>query len=530
MLARDNPEMEQFAIFAQNLLLIAGTVFIYIGIRRFFNKGLNLRFLISSYAVFSGLMFFLVFIRNDMTIRSVVLNFALSFIAIITGVTLFRDRWKSVSVTATFLGITFILHGLFFFYRFMVYIASPPPELFFSNDLYTLLPFLDALLVSLFWTYGFIIMVSKRLFADLKEQHEQLKTIFTTSPDAAIITRLDNGQIIDYNEGYKHITGYSDEDLIGKSTIGLNIWHDPQDRAEVIRLMKEQGFCENFEASFHKKDGSVITGLMSAKLLFLQETPHIISITRDITGRKRTEQDLVRLNQDLIRLNGEKDKFFSILAHDLRGPFNYFLGFTQLMAEEIEKLSLREVQRIAISMRRSAISLYNLLENLLEWSRLERGLSGFAPESFSLLDNLRETLLSGNEVAQRKAIEIKVDIPAGLEVKADPRMIQTVIRNLLSNAIKYSPRGKSIELIAGINDGMLTLTVRDSGIGMSDEMISTLFSQGNKNNRPGTEGETSTGLGLIICKEFVEIHRGTIYAESSPGSGSSFHVKIPQSG
>jgi PAS domain S-box-containing protein len=162
----------------------------------------------------------------------------------------------------------------------------------FSPTMFNIIPYFDALIVSLLWTFGLIMMVNQRLNGEVSETREDLQAIFNTSPDAAVITRLEDGFVFDINEGYTDITGYTREDMRGKSTAEINIWKNISDREKVVEILREQGFCENYEAIFMHKDGREITGLMSAKIIKLHGIPYIISISRDISLRKQAERAL----------------------------------------------------------------------------------------------------------------------------------------------------------------------------------------------------------------------------------------------
>jgi PAS domain S-box-containing protein len=243
----------------------------------------------------------------------------------------------------------------------------------------------------------------------------------------------------------------------------------------------------------------------------------------DIIDRKNIEELILQKNEELIKVNAEKDKFFSIIAHDLRSPFNAFLGFTQMMADELNNMSLTEVQKISNSLRNSATNLFQLLENLLEWSRFQRGVTMFNPETIFLKNITTEKIQTVLELANKKDIEIELNIPENLTAYADINMFGSIIRNLIYNAIKFSFRNGKIKLSAKQNEeGFIEFSVIDYGIGMTDEIINNLFCLNEKSKRSGTEGETSTGLGLIICKEFIEKHDGIILVNSSLDTGTSF--------
>jgi signal transduction histidine kinase len=254
-----------------------------------------------------------------------------------------------------------------------------------------------------------------------------------------------------------------------------------------------------------------------------------IFMHENITARKQAEAEIQLKNEELIKLNAVKDKFFSIIAHDLRSPFQTLLGFTRMMVEDLPTLTLDEIQKIAVSMRNSANKLFNLLDNLLEWSQTQRGLGSFKPESFILVNGIIPTMELIRDAANKKMIGISYDLPEDLRVMADERMFESLIRNLVFNAVKFTPKGGKISIAAKqLPDNFVEISIRDTGIGMSQHMIDHLFRIDEQPTRPGTGGEPGTGLGLIICKDFIEKHGGKIWVESEEGKGSIFYFTIPQ--
>jgi signal transduction histidine kinase len=244
--------------------------------------------------------------------------------------------------------------------------------------------------------------------------------------------------------------------------------------------------------------------------------------------RKKAEEEISFKNEQLQLINAEKDKFFSIIAHDLRGPLSAFVDATQILTEEIQNMDLEEIKDITMSMKTSASNIYSLLENLLEWSRLRRGAMDFVPENLNLKKKIEASIDVLSESARKKRIGLTISVPGELEIRADIHMFDTIIRNLISNAIKFTISGGKVIVTANYNgDHYIVVKISDSGIGMAPELRNKLFQIDEKTSRPGTEGETSTGLGLLLCKEFIEKHGGKIWVESSVGQGSTFSFSLP---
>lgn len=247
-----------------------------------------------------------------------------------------------------------------------------------------------------------------------------------------------------------------------------------------------------------------------------------------VVARTRMLEQLLENEQELRKLNAEKDKLFSVIAHDLRSPFTSFLGLTEIMTDETAELTSEEMREFAQEIQKSANGLYNLLENLLEWSRMQGGSAEFNPTMLNLSEIVENSLGLLQAAAKRKEISISTNIPGNINVQADPRMLRSLVGNLMSNAIKFTKRGGDVSiLVLPYEQGWIKVEVRDSGIGMRKETVCNLFRIDKKVTSQGTEGEPSSGLGLILCKEFVEKHDGKIWVESEYGTGSVFSFTLP---
>jgi len=246
------------------------------------------------------------------------------------------------------------------------------------------------------------------------------------------------------------------------------------------------------------------------------------------TFKRKSNKMLLEKNKEISNVNKQKDKFFSIIAHDLRGPFGGFLGLTELLAEDIDMMDKEEIQFTAVNMRSSAHNLSSLLDNLLEWSRMEQGLISFQPKHHNLLQVIKECVATLQDASNKKDIVIENSIDDTLEIYADRNISQSVFRNILSNAIKFTPKGGAIKINAKEDANDTIISISDTGIGMNAKMVKNAFQLDAKINRKGTEDEPSTGLGLILCKEFIEKHGGKIWIESEEHKGTTFHFSFPK--
>lgn len=299
ILLRDIPSLLPFAIIGQNSLIVLGTIFINVGVMRFLGKKEDRRILIPLFAIFVLALVYFVFVNESMSIRSVVINTVLAVISFLTAWGLFVYKFRSIAASANFNAAIFVVHGCVFVYRTVMIATGTPIIDFFSPTLFNQLAFLDALIVSLLWTFGFIMMLNQRLNAEMTESKEHFELIFSTGPDAALITRLEDGVIVEVSEGFTALTGFTREESLGRSSLELHLWKSLEARQELTARLKERGSCENYEAMFQRKDGSLITGLMSAKIITLNGNPHIISVTRDVSERKRVENEREQLIREL---------------------------------------------------------------------------------------------------------------------------------------------------------------------------------------------------------------------------------------
>jgi two-component system, cell cycle sensor histidine kinase and response regulator CckA len=378
----------------------------------------------------------------------------------------------------------------------------------------------------------------KRMEEDLREVEERFRLAFYTSPDAVNINRLEDGLYIDINEGFTRLTGFTREDVIGRTSLETNIWHNPADRQELIRGLKEQGYYANLEAEFRRKDSSITTALMSARVIVLKGVPHILSITRDISERKRAEADRRRLEEQL--LQAQKMEAIGTLAggiaHDFNNILSGIMGYTELaLLRHIPpgnpaKEYLEEVLRSA-DRARDLVAQIMTFSRQHEQKRIPMEMSPIIKEALKLL---RASLPT--------TIEIRQQIASSMEpvVLADPIQVHQVIMNLCTNAahamkdrggvldvslnpVRYSPEAllPHPDLQSGVE--YQVLVVRDTGHGMDREVMDRIFDPFFTTKKVG-EG---TGLGLAVVYGIVKNYDGVITCESEPGAGATFRIFLP---
>ncbi|MGV8121500.1 MAG: PAS domain S-box protein [Candidatus Xenobiia bacterium LiM19] len=819
---RDTPAFEQIAIVANNAFFISAFAFFHVGVLRFFGQRTRHEWLTAFCALIIVWIIYFTYINNDMVVRRVSVSVILVTISFLTARAFLLHRNRSVAASAYFLAIVFLANGCFFIVRALALLTGYPAADFFTPSVMLTATFLVILVTSTLATFGFVFLLNQQLTAQYLEAKVHFELIFETSPHAILISRLSDGCMLEINNGFTVMTGFTRGDVIGKSAIEMNIWKNPSDRQKIITLLRERGFCRDIEAVLQRKDVTEFIGLISARLIDMHGTSHIISETSDITERiaaeealresearyrmivdtasegiltldsdaritfanrqmasmlgysieemlgqqyefflpedqlsdnreqmkiraqgqdstyercfrrkdgamrwilvsakaiidaegrfagsfamfidinerklleesimlhnrrlqqllslaqmKETEMqvvldqaleyaiqltgstigyiyyyneveqqfvlnswskdvmkectivepqtvyqlnrtgiwgeavrqrkpvmvndfqadnplkkgypeghvhlqrfltvpvfsegdivavigvgnksgpyddiDVLQLNLlaesiwsisrmkdderkirqyalELKKLNSTKDMFFSIIAHDLRGPFNGIINLSGLLMDSEKKSDTAAVAEYVALIHESGKNVYTLLENLLEWARIQMNKVEFKPENLVFRDVLNNTLQLLRDQAMNKHISIE-QFSNVADVYADANMLASILRNLISNAIKFTPQSGTVTIRALDDEHNVEISVIDTGTGIAPELQERLFKLSENTTEQGTEGEKGTGLGLLLCKEFIEVHGGAIRIESEEGKGSAFIFTLPR--
>jgi two-component system sensor histidine kinase/response regulator len=255
----------------------------------------------------------------------------------------------------------------------------------------------------------------------------------------------------------------------------------------------------------------------------------MIGVHTNIQARKMAELALMEREKNLIAANATKDKLFSIIGHYLRNPLGSLRDMTKILSHDYPSFDDSERKELLVTMHESTEQVYELLDNLLDWSRSQRGVIQFLPLEFTLFSVANNCCNLLQLSATKKQIEIINDIHPNQVAFADPSLIHTVLRNLVTNAIKFTYSGGKVRLFSSFspNDNTVIIAVQDSGTGIPHDKISQLFTIHSNASVPGTAGEQGTGLGLVLCREFIEKHEGKIWVESVVGKGSTFYFLLP---
>jgi len=383
---------------------------------------------------------------------------------------------------------------------------------------------------------------------------QQLNTLLNGVLDAsdrfAIITTDLTGNITLFNRGATRMLQWKEDEILNIHTPGVffapgrfQLEQDEKTKMTgedafhyCLQELKEHGLHE-LRGWFVRKDGStvpvhlVLNNLLDDK----GSTVGYLLIARDIREELQAQEkiktyvaELQKSEESLRKLNAQKDKFLSIVSHDLRSPFNSILGFCDLLLDESVSFDEKEQRQYLQIIANSARQQLELVNNLLDWSRLETGRLRYNPKKHNLAALVRRSFdnLSGN--ARRKGITLKYTGPEIINIRADDVLVIQLLTNLIGNALKFSESGGEVEVSARpLDNDMVETSVRDTGVGIAEEDLEKLFRIDAKFTSEGTEGEKGSGLGLALCKEITEIHGGSIRAESKKGEGSTFTFTLP---
>ncbi|MFA9392936.1 MAG: transporter substrate-binding domain-containing protein [Prolixibacteraceae bacterium] len=369
---------------------------------------------------------------------------------------------------------------------------------------------------------------------ELQKSEEKFRVITENSSD--IIWHLDSNFLVTYiSPADERVRGFNRKEVIGISLFSIL-------KPEGIEMLKESNKKRMtdlskgirlapgiYELEELCKDGSYIWVEATATALYDQDgnITGYHGVSRDISERKKAELLLKEQESRLREMNSTKDKLFSIIAHDLRSPFNAILGFSEQLIENIKDFELAESEKYLQYINLSAKNTLVLLDNLLNWAKTQTGQNIYKPDKIHLYEIVSEISELSKSLAKIKDISLKYSHGIDYEVYADENMLKTILRNLIFNAIKYTHSNGKIVISAVQNQNNIEITVSDNGVGMSEETRSKLFRIDANITTPGTANEKGSGLGLILCKEFVEKNGGKIWVESELGKGSAFTFSLP---
>jgi len=371
----------------------------------------------------------------------------------------------------------------------------------------------------------------KRTEEVLRESEGKFRKVFTTSPDSININRLEDGMYISINDGFTKITGYSESDVIGKTSLEINIWVNPGDREKLVEGLRKHSHVQNLEAQFRMKDGKVVYGLMSATVITLDGVPHIISITKDVTERKQAEEDLKIAKEKAEESDRLKSAFLANMSHEIRTPMNAILGFTELLKEP--QLIGDEKDEYVRIIEKSGNRLLNTINDIIDISRIEAGQVKVTKTEVSVNEILEEQYSFFYHEAESKGIELNYkknlsDREARLIT--DKQKLEGILTNLIKNAIKFTETGSitfGYDIVTVEDKAYFEFYVKDTGIGIPADKLDAVFNRFEQADMEDTRVFEGSGLGLAISKSYVEMLGGKISVKSKEGEGSTFTFNMP---
>lgn len=364
---------------------------------------------------------------------------------------------------------------------------------------------------------------------ELEKSNSLLTASLESTADGILVVDKD-GKVAGFNNKFielwritKTVIDSKDDKIL--LSFVLDQLADPQGFINKVNelYLNEEETCLDF---VHFKDGRIFERYTQAQTIQGKSVGRVWSF-RDVTDKIKFVDELRIKEANLRELNATKDKFFSIIAHDLRSPFNSIMGFSEILTEQIRQKDYEGILEYAEIIHNSSKNAMDLLINLMEWSRAQSGRMDFNPENVEISSFINEVVEHTHVAALKKSIQLTSEHPHHLLAFIDRDMISSVLRNLISNSIKFSYPGSNIQIKAEQTGEELKISVIDNGIGMSSDNLNKLFRMDESYSIRGTQNERGTGLGLLLCKEFVQMHGGAIWAESELGKGSRFNFTIP---
>ncbi len=358
---------------------------------------------------------------------------------------------------------------------------------------------------------------------EFKAKSDELERFFSLSLDLLCIADV-NGYFHKLNKSWENTLGYKLEDI--QNARFLDFIH-PDDLASTLNAMGTLSTGKQvfgFENRYRAKNGNY-------HWIEWHSQPYgdnlIYAAARDVTQRKTHELELANMSEKLLQMNMDKDRFVSILAHDLRNPFNILLGLSDFLISNLRDFTVDEIEEQVAMIQKISFRTHNLLEDLLLWSKSQMGNLSVESHRIDFSQICEEVIESVRVIAQAKNIDITYVASENILLMADGNLIKTILRNLLSNAIKFSFKGGKVDVCSFSDKQFATIVVSDNGVGIDEVKLPKLWDAYSKISTPGTAGEGGSGFGLALCRELVSKSGGRIWVESEAGKGSKFLFTIP---
>ncbi|MBP6738976.1 MAG: PAS domain S-box protein [Leptospiraceae bacterium] len=492
---RDASGLRQFATISNNILFLATFTCYYIGILRFFGKKETHYLVLGLSFLFSFIIFHFTYFNDSLLARRVTVSIAIVALSLLSTHALIQYRIPALRRSTNFLAFVFLINALFFMIRTLVTIISPSTENPFTATLTQSAMYLVALITSNLWTYGFIILLSKRLNLENKESRENMEIIFQTNPDSVSVFHRTNGTLIEINQAFLELTGYTRDEVLGKGIKDIGLWNNPSDLERVYTQLADTGFCKDLEAIFKRKDGTEFIGISSIAAFPLKGIPHFICVTRDITDRKQAEEKIKTL---LV----EKEMILKEVHHRIKNNMNTICSLLLLQTQSITNTTAITALEEAANRVNSMALLYDKLYKSEEYTEVS-----VKDYLFILLDEILENFPNSSSIKLEKRIE---DFELNTK-RLQPLAI--IVNELITNIMKYAFNGRNNGIIivtATILNKIVTLSIEDNGNGLPE---STSFTN-------------STGFGLMLVRGLTEQLNGKIRIER--GNGTKIILEFPK--
>ena len=499
MLLRGIPSLLSFATLVQNVSIFLGTIFIYVGVMRFLDRKVNRVALTAALLAYTAVFFYFLYIRDDFFMRSGIFALGVAVMSLVTMIALLAHKQPPIFQSAIFNAVVFFIHGCIFLHRGVTYLLGSSFPQVVNSPLFKNIIFIDPLVVSLLWTFGFIVMLNQRLFEESREGKENLEMIFDTIPDAVLVSRLDDGKIAKINSGFTFLTGYSQDEAIGNTVLGIEVWVDPSERQKFLETVANGKAMENSEFAFQRKDKSRFTAIVSAKHIILKGIPHVISVIHDISARKSAESEIRNLL-------AEKEMILKEVHHRIKNNMSTISGLLSLQAATIVEPSAIQALLDAESRVNSMGLLYDNLYLGTHFQEISA-----AAYLDPLIDDIVGNFPNASMVVVEKHLEDFV-----LSVKAI-QPLGIIVNELLTNIMKYAFIGRTegrIVFSTGLENGKAVVAIADDGNSMPESV----------------DFGHSTGFGLILVDALTKQLGGSIRIERSNGTKITLEINMEKLG
>lgn len=554
------------SIMVANFILILGTILLYEGIGRFAGVRVRMWHNWAFLGVFTVVHAYYTYVSPDLHARNVNGSVGVAFLTVQIAWLVFRSADPGFRRAGRMVGFTTSLMAVLAFARIVGTLRESGGQNLFTSGFVDTAAILGYEVLYVALTFGLLMMVSRTLYGELEADIERRESVeealrrsearfsvaFHSIPDALLITVLPEGTILEVNEGFEQMTGWSAEEVAGKSTVELEVWAKPSERDHVIELLSSEGHVRELEATFRRRSGEEFVGVISSEIMRVQDQDCVLSVIHDITARKHAEAEILRLNADLeervkerterlternrqlLEANTQldeatraKSRFLASMSHELRTPLNSVIGFSGMLAQGLVGELAPEQQRQIEMINSSGVHLLELVDEVLDLSAIESGETRVDMEPIQVGELLGSAVQSVAPMAQRKGLSVLVEVdPAVDVVESDRTRLKQVLLNLLGNAIKFTDEG-SVTARAERDADDLVITVADTGRGISAPDLERVFDDFYQVERTGDAKAAGAGLGLAVSKRLVEMLGGTLEVTSELGGGSSFTVRLP---